>query len=219
MNWLKEVSPDHIYNDYSHSIGELNIEFIKEHQIVKNTIVSDFFMLMDNRTAEGKSSIGLPVPNEKVYNQIIQEIAPYFKECSVEKINNIPDRISLQYLNELAQSTIHSGNHHQMFEELFPKNNKQIGKELFAPILNQRVYKVVPSHLKMIDDEELLKLFQFLEESYTIEKEFIFVPSPLELSEELKDKQFIRYAAYYCKAIYLWIDSDSNHIFQFHLKF
>src|SRR5690625_1573873 len=105
MNWLKEVSPDHIYNEYSHSIGELNIEFIKEHLIVKNTIVSDFFMLMDNRTAEGKSSIGLPVPDEKVYNKIYQEIAPFFKECRVEKINGKIDRISLQYLNELAQST------------------------------------------------------------------------------------------------------------------
>ena len=71
----------------------------------------------------------------------------------------------------------------------------------------------------MVDDEDLLKLFQFLEEAYAIGKEFIFGPSPLELSEELKDMEFIRYAAYYCKAIYLWIDSDSNHIFQFHLKF
>lgn len=218
MNWLKEVSPDHIYNDYRHSIGELNIESIDAHQIVKNTIVSDFFMYMDSRTAEGKSSIGLPVPNEKVYNRIIQEIAPFFKKYRVEK-NNIPDRISLQYLNKLAQTTINNGTHHQAFEELFPKNNKQIGKELFAPILNQRVYKVIPSHLKMIDDEELLKLFQFLEEAHANEKEFIFAPSPLELSDELKDMQFIRFATYYCKAIYLWIDSDSNHIFQFHLKF
>lgn len=219
MNWLKEVSSDLIYNDYRHSNGELNIEFIKEHQIVKNTIISDFFMLMDSRTAKGKSSIGLPTPNEKVYNQIIQEIAPFFKESRVEKINNKLDRITLQYLNELAQSAINNGTHHQAFEELFPKNDEQIGKELFVPILNQSVYKVIPAHLKMIDDKELLKLFQFLEEAYVNEKEFIFAPSRLELSEELKDMQFIRFAAYYCKAIYLWIDSDSNDIFQFHLKF
>jgi hypothetical protein len=222
MNWLGEVSSNNIFEDFNVVNGQLSINKIEIKSITKNTIVSDFFVLMYFRVGEANNVIRLPTPNNKIYNQILMEIAPYFNEIQIEKINTNPDTIQLRYLKEQSHIMLNKNTFHPMLQELFhhKESDEQAGEKIeFTPIQNKSVYRVNSNFIEELKDNEFTELFQFLEEAYTLQKDFIFSPSTHYLSESIKELKFIRFASHYCRDLYLWVDNDSKKIFDIHLKF
>ncbi|SDZ66378.1 hypothetical protein SAMN05421736_12726 [Evansella caseinilytica] len=216
MEWLQPTS-ENLIEGYDEPQGKLDIDRVESKQITTNTIISDFFVMLN---CLGERTVSqLPAPDDKVYHRIMEEIAPYFERILIIKINNQIIEVSLQHVKKEALTILNNKAVHPVLDEFFHGEADKSGYNLFGQVPNRSVYKVLPHFIDPLEDPEVQQLFDFLKEMCSVTKDFGFILKPWLLSDELKQLQAIRFAAHYCQDVYLWVDNDTERIFEIQFKF
>ncbi|SDZ66371.1 hypothetical protein SAMN05421736_12725 [Evansella caseinilytica] len=216
MQWLQPTS-ENLIEGYDEPQGKLSINRVESKQITSNTIISDFFVMLNSFGEPGVTP--LPAPDEKVYHRIMEEIAPYFERILIIKINNKIIEVSLQHVKKEALTILNNKAVHPVLNEFFHGEADKSGYNLFGQVPNRSVYKVLPHFIDPLEDPEVQQLFDFLKEMFSLKKYIVFPPKYWSLSDELKQLQAIRFAAHYCQDVYLWVDNDTERIFEIQFKF
>lgn len=138
--------------------------------------------------------------DNRVDNQIIEEIIMHFDYRKIVLTNDFPSEIMLSKPNQESLSEIRSNHINPIIKDLFASNSV-IPYEWRPP----RSYKIISEFVGRYEDVEFDKVLDCFKK--TAEGPIIsFSLSSWTLEESLKDTFAIRYFAHKCKSVYLWID-------------